>query len=148
MLSQMAVASPMAPMPELDIEGTIASLTWVPEYHEEGMWGMSGSLGGARSFKAAYDAFLVDCKVDYSDKTLTDAEKSFYPEERIGEGKQMSLTLVHPEDDGYLKVGMRIRVVKYNEFGDEGGVWTRHEKIEILDTEKLQPNKTCPLNPK
>jgi len=33
-----ASASPMAPQPELEIEGLIAAIEWVPETTEKGVW--------------------------------------------------------------------------------------------------------------
>lgn len=142
-LSSLALASPMASIPERDIEGTIASLSWNPEFTAKGMFGMSGSLGGDRTFKASYDVTLIDCVVNYSEKDLTPEELSMYQPVATGSINKMHLTLEHEKDDDFLKPGMKIKVEGYDKSGDEGGVWTRFRKIEILNQNSCNPTEGC-----
>lgn len=128
MFSMSALASPMAPQPELDIEGVIAEIEWVPEITEKGIWGMSGTLGGDRTFPAHYVIDLIDCEI-----SLAEGQEDFPPEflrpGTLGKQAKYSFTLNHPADDGYLGKGMRIKVMGYQVSGDEGGVWTRFRSV-------------------
>lgn len=130
-----ASAAPMAPQPELEIEGLIAVIEWVPETTEKGVWGMSGSLGGDRTFPAHYNVELVDCNVAVAEGELVPEEGSM-PWLKLGKQEKYSVTLNHPADDGFLKRGMRIKVLGYNQSGDEGGVWTTFRSIERQEAAK------------
>lgn len=130
-------AAPMAPRPELDIEGLIATVEWVPEVTEKGVWGMSGSLGGDRTFPAHYQVELVDCNVALAEGEI-EPDPGFMPGIKLGKQEKFSVSLNHPADDGLLKRGMRIKVLGYHESGDEGGVWTKYRKIETEEA------PTCP----
>ena len=76
------MASPMAPQPELNIEGLVAVVEWVPEVTEKGVWGMSGSLGGDRTFPAHYEVELVDCNVALAEGEID--EPGSWPGARLG----------------------------------------------------------------
>jgi len=132
-----AVAAPMLPVPEVDIEGLIAVISWNPQVTEKGVYGMSGSLGGDRTFPAHYQVELVDCNVSFSSGENDDPGS--WQHFKTGRHEKYSLTLNHPQDDGFLKPGMRIKVIGYNRSGDEGGIWTSFKKIEFLTSVK------CPL---
>ena len=134
-ISGMAV--PMAPQPELDIEGLIAVVEWVPEVTAKGVWGMSGSLGGDRTFPAHYKVELVDCHVVLAEGEIEPPPDSL-PGQKLGKQNNYSLTLNHPADDAFLKRGMRIKILGYNVSGDEGGIWTTYRKIET------EPAPVCP----
>ncbi|PKL46509.1 MAG: hypothetical protein CVV42_16205 [Candidatus Riflebacteria bacterium HGW-Riflebacteria-2] len=130
-------ASPMAPQPELDVEGLIAVIEWVPERTEKGVWGMSGSLGGDRTFPAHYFVELVDCNVAVADGEIEPADGSM-PWLKLGKQEKYSVSLNHPADDGFLKRGMRIKISGYHTSGDEGGIWTTFRAITREDA------PTCP----
>jgi hypothetical protein len=132
------VASPTMPVPEVDITGTVASLTWEPDRIEKGIPGMSGTLGGDRLFKAAYQVILKDCKVVLSDPT----EKKHFPYYETGKKEQMRLRLEHQNDDGFLKKGMKIKVENFHSAGDEGGIWTTYKEVKILEEPQKQ-KKQC-----
>lgn len=130
--------APMAPQPELDIEGLVAIIEWVPEVTEKGVWGMSGSLGGDRTFPAHYEVELVDCNVALAEGEI-EPDPDFMPGIKLGKQEKYSVTLNQPADDGFLKRGMRIKVLGYNVSGDEGGVWTKYRKIET----EVAPDCPC-----
>jgi len=130
-------ASPMPPQPELNIEGLVAVVEWVPEITEKGVEGMSGSLGGDRTFPAHYRVELVDCNIALAEGETEPAPDS-WPGQKLGKQEKYSVSLNHPADDGLIKHGMRIKVLGYNQSGDEGGVWTKYKKIET------EAAPTCP----
>jgi hypothetical protein len=43
-----------------------------------------------------------------------------------------TLFLNHPVDDQFLRKGMRILVSGYEEWGDEGGSWSKHASIKVI----------------
>ncbi|EKD83434.1 MAG: hypothetical protein ACD_39C00682G0002 [uncultured bacterium] len=131
------IASPMPPQPELDIEGLVAVVEWVPEATEKGVWGMSGSLGSDRTFPAHYKVELVDCNVALAEGEI-DPDQDALPVAKLGKQEKYSVTLNHPANDGLIKRGMRVKVLGYNVSGDEGGIWTTYKKIET------EPAPTCP----
>jgi len=136
----------MAPQPELDIEGLIDVLEWVPEVTAKGIWGMSGSLGGDRSFPAHYRVELVDCNVALAEGEIEPAP-NFWPGLKVGKQEKYSLTLNHPADDAFLKPGMRIKVLGYNVSGDEGGIWTTYRNIAtetaLIQSPEVTTDKRC-----
>lgn len=124
-----ARAAPMPPMPPMTIEGTIEEISWSPERHVKGQPGMSGSAGHDRTFPARYRVKLV--------RTTVAARGDGHIPFRSGEA--FSITLDHPKDDGYLEKGMAVRITGFLMFGDEGGIRTRFEKIEVLDKKPVKP---------
>ena len=120
-----AMASQIEPRPELDIEGLIAVVEWVPERTEKGEPGMSGSLGCDRTFPAHYAVELVDCTVTLAEGESESSAGSM-SKPKLGKTEKYSLTLNYPADDGYFKRGMRVNIKGYKVSGDEGGIWTSY----------------------
>ncbi|MEL6400721.1 MAG: hypothetical protein AAFR26_16875 [Cyanobacteria bacterium J06626_4] len=62
--------------------------------------------------------------------------RKFWPRQRPKrsrpEPRGFILKLPHAEPDGFLQAGMTIRVVGYCESGDEGGIWTEFQQIDVL----------------
>ncbi len=119
-------ASPMIPYGPMTIEGTIQEITWVPEKSEKGEPGMSGSLGIDRTFPACYIIILTNTVIDNS-KIKDDPYRLSYKS-----GEMLRVSIRHKKNDGFLKKGMRIRVVDYEVNGDEGGVWSSFDRVEIV----------------
>jgi hypothetical protein len=117
-------SAPMMPWNPLTIEGTIEEVTWVPTETVKGIPGWSGSAAHDRTFPAHYKVILANIIVPK--KT-----KAFDPPS-YKSGDTVTIKLNHDKDDGYLKSGMRIKVVDYKESGDEGGEWTYFKSVEIL----------------
>ncbi len=119
-----AGAAPLPRTGPITLEGTIEDIRWQPGESRDGVPGMSGSLSRKRTFPARYVVVLRDVRiVDARGGTGVSVDAS---------GKRATLLLVHPTDDRSLKTGMRIRVTGYEEWGDEGGTWSRHVSVEVL----------------
>jgi hypothetical protein len=88
------------------------------------MPGMSGTLAQGRTFPARYVVVLRDI-------SILDATGGFGLAVDLDKGRA-TLLLNHPADDKLLKEGMQIRVAGYEEWGDEGGSWSKHVSIEVL----------------
>ena len=116
-----AVAAPMMQEAKVTVTGTIQAVSWQPARILKGKPGMSGTLGGTRTFPAHYTVALTDTQATVEGPNL--------PLPHQGNVFELS----HPKDDGLLKASMKVRIVRYSRWGDEGGVWTSFERIEILD---------------
>lgn len=116
----------MCDFPAENIEGTISGIEWVPEVFVKGAPGASGSRGCDRTIPAHYRVILTEIGAG--------PEGSGSGKPRVAESKDAprELRLNHPMDDGSLAKGFRIRVLGYKRFGDEGGVSTRFQEIQIL----------------
>lgn len=116
-----------APIPKtgpLTLEGTIEDVQWSPVLTHKAMPGMSGTLAQERTFPARYRVILRDI-------TIVEALGGYGISVDV-DGRVATLLLNHPSDDQFLKKGLRIRVVGYEESGDEGGTWSKHVSIEVL----------------
>jgi hypothetical protein len=119
-------AVPMRPMPTVNVTGTVVEVRWFPEQTKKGLPGASGSLGHDRKFPAHFEVRLKD--VDIEVVRPTDNGGLDGPA-----GKQAEYRLrINSDDKHLLKPGMRIKVPSYQTRGDEGGIWTKHGKIEII----------------
>lgn len=123
-LTRSAGAAPLPRTGPITLEGTIEDIRWQPGESRDGMPGMSGSLSGKRTFPARYVVVLRDV-------TIVDARGGGGVSVDAA-GKRATLLLVHPRDDRSLNTGMRIRVTGYEEWGDEGGTWSRHVSVDVL----------------
>ena len=135
MIYQVSLAVPMRPTPTVTVTGTIMAAKWFPEQMKKGVPGASGSLGQNRKFPAHFEVQLKDVNVEIvrstGDKSW-DGPSGKVPEYRLR---------INSNDKDQLKTGMRIRVFNYHISGDEGGIWSRHEKVEILSTSEPAPKK-------
>lgn len=120
---QFAQAVPMPPMATMTIEGTIEKISWHAEQTVKGRPGISGSASRDRTVPAHYKVTLADTKV-------TAKGSGHVP---FSTGKPIATKLNHPQDDGFLEQGMSVRITGFKLNGDEGGVSTNFEKIEILN---------------
>jgi hypothetical protein len=119
-------AAPIIPI-TFTIEGEIKEVVWRPQrLMHKGMPGMSGSLGYDSYSPAQYQTVIINFIIEAEDK-ISRSEV-----ENLKKTKELTLFLPHEKDDGFLKKGMNIKVIKYCIKGDEGGNWYRHEKIIIL----------------
>lgn len=130
-------AAPLPPMNPVDIRGRIVRLQWVPERHVKGVPGMSGSAGRNRVMPAHFRVVLEH--VEGTDAETLDRISAWVrpPDEQVPECKDppcATLKIEHP-DPHFLSVGMRIAVWGYCVRGDEGGTWTRFDRLEIFDGE-------------
>jgi hypothetical protein len=116
-------AAPMKPIAVPAIEGTVKSVTWSAEKSVKGIPGMSGSAGVDRTFPARYTVTLTKTTVTANPANDSCPYKS---------GEDIAVTLNHEEDDGFLKVGMSVKVLDYTMQGDGGGFRTTFSKIVIL----------------
>ncbi|MEM8604105.1 MAG: hypothetical protein AAGF24_09765 [Cyanobacteria bacterium P01_H01_bin.121] len=110
----MAQARPIGP---INLEGIIRQVTWHPARFIPAVPLMSGSLGRDRTIQAHYKLRLD--VIEVSD-----------PEEyaRLMGGVMVN----HPQDDGFLAVGKRIRILGLRQAGDEGGMQTFLDRLEVL----------------
>lgn len=124
-------AAPLPPEKPATISGTIVSADWTPATPRKARPGFSGSLGVDVVVPAHFRVVLKD----YDGVSSTTAKRiSFYVTEHAAEDSAQSrvaLQLNH-KDREFLQPGMRIRVRNYHIAGDEGGTWTKYDKIEIL----------------
>jgi hypothetical protein len=129
-------AAPIIPI-TFTIEGEIKEVVWRPQrLMHKGMPGMSGSLGHDSYSPAQYQTVIINFIIEADDK-ISRSEV-----EKLKKTNELTLFLPHEKDDGFLKKGMNIKVIKYCIRGDEGGNWYRHEKIIILS-----PNTDLQLPP-
>lgn len=117
-------AAPMPPFSPVTVEGEVLEVVWTPQTLLKGEPGMSGTLGGDLIQPARYTVVLRPKRV------VIDGEGDWSPFRKDQE--RVTLYLEHAEDDGTLSVGQTIRVSRYVLRGDEGGVWTRYEALEVL----------------
>ena len=132
---QVARAVPMRPTPTVTVTGTVVEAKWFPEQTKKGMPGASGSLGIDRKFPAHFEVRLKDAVVEVTRSTGNkhlDGPTGKRPEYRLR---------VNTDDKNLLKPGMRIKVPNYHIRGDEGGIWSRHDKVEILSRPTPAPKK-------
>ena len=98
----------------------------------KGMPGMTGSLDENRIFPAHYKIILSDFKLS------NDFKKNFFryqwdfPKEAT-EKNELLIKLNHEKDDGFLKEKLKIQIINYLEYGDEGGIWTKFDDIQIIN---------------
>lgn len=78
---------------------------------------MSGSLGRDRTIPAHYQLQLDEVEV---------SDWAEYEQLRY------HVRVNHPQDDGFLAVGMRIRIHGLTMLGDEGGMQAFLERVEVL----------------
>jgi hypothetical protein len=95
------------------VEGTVKSVSGAPSQAVKGIPGMSGSAGVDRTFPARYTVTMTRTTVTVGPGSDRCPCKS---------GDDITLTLDHANDDGYLKAGMTIKVLDYTMQGDEGGL--------------------------
>jgi hypothetical protein len=128
-------AAPLPRLASLTIEGTIVQALWSPVETKPGQPGFSGSLGTDRVFPAHFDLELFDYQgVD----AVTAARMSDWinhptPSPENEKPPKTVWVRVNEENARALRQGMRIRVAAYQVTGDEGGTWTHHEKVVVLD---------------
>jgi hypothetical protein len=129
-------AAPMPPIGPADITGTIAALCWVDRHEEKArIPGASGTLGVDRVIGAHYLVILHDV-AGPDGKTLEALAAALcvtVPGYLAPPGQRGLSLQLNSDDPGLLRAGMRIRVIGYELGGDEGAVWTRYDKLEILD---------------
>ena len=111
----MSQAQPIGP---IDLEGVIHQATWYPAQFIPAIPMMSGSLGQDRTipahYKLQFEAVEVSDRAEYS--------------RLLGYGVMVS----HAQDDGFLAAGMRIRIHGLQMLGDEGGMQTFLDRVEVL----------------
>lgn len=131
-------AAPMRPMPTVTVVGTVVEAKWTPEKKEKAWPGASGSLGLDRTTPARFSVWLKDVDVEIirsSGNPKWDGPSGKHKDYRL---------LVNSNDPDLLKPDMKIRVANYQIHGDEGGVRSTHDKVEILSagTEAPTPKPT------
>ena len=124
-------AAPMPPFSPVTVEGEVLEVVWTPQTLLKGEPGMSGTLGGDRIQPSRYTVVLRPTRV------MVHGEGDWLP---FREGQdRVTLYLEHGKDDGKLAVGQSIRVIRYVLRGDEGGVWTRYEGLDVLSQSDDEP---------
>lgn len=117
--------SQMAPIGPINLEGIIRQSTWHPPQNISSIPGIPNrSILGYRSravtmpahYKLQLDEVEVNDKEEYS--------------KLMGYGVMVS----HGQDDGFLAVGMHIRIHGLRMLGDETGVVAFFDRIEILNS--------------
>ena len=101
----------------VNLEGVIQKVTWHSPQFIRGIPMMSGTLGRDRTIPARY-------KLEFQEIEVSDLEKF----RRLG-----CVVVYHPQDDGFLIAGMRIRIDGLTMSGDEGGDYIFYDRVEILD---------------
>jgi hypothetical protein len=119
----LTLAAPLKPIAVPGIEGSIKSVSWSAEKTVKAIPGMSGSAGVDRTFPARYTVTLTKTTITANPATDSCPYKS---------GEEITVTLNHDKDDGYLKLGMTVKISDYTMQGDEGGFRTTFSKIQIL----------------
>jgi len=123
LFTTLAFSAPMPSWNPITIEGTVGEISWCPMETAKSNPGSWGSARHDRTFPAHYNVKLSDIVVPKKSHPLDPHYKN---------GDTIDIELNHEEDDGYLKRGMRIKVVDYRIGGDEGGTWTFFKSLEIL----------------
>ncbi|RZM79285.1 hypothetical protein [Leptolyngbya iicbica] len=151
----MAASAPVGPW---DIEGEIQRLQWFGATRSPAQPMMSGTLGGDRECPAYYlldlrvthmtpspsgdpggDVELAGCYPTMTSYVPPPPRSTWrsrlmhfiqrQPARSATPMRVATLQLPHPQNDGFLKIGMRIRITEYCEFGDEGGIETTFRTI-------------------
>lgn len=130
--SRYAAAAPRPRIGPMTIQGNIETITWNPEKFRKGLYTIrngkrhnaSGSLGHDRTVPAHYSIFLSG--------TTVHNEAGADPEYSFKSGAKIRIVINHPENNGFLRKGMRITIYGYTVNGDEGGDWYRYRKLSIL----------------
>lgn len=120
----LAAAAPIPKTGPLTIEGLVEDVRWSPGTVHKGMHGMSGTLAQGRTFPARYQVVLKNI-------SILEAGGGYGLSVDRESGKAM-LLLNHPSDDQFIRTGMRILVSGYEEWGDEGGSWSKHISIKVI----------------
>ena len=116
-------AGPMKPVGPLTIKGTIQKISWYPEEFRKGIPGLSGSAGQDRTIPAHYRLGIEGTWKNSGEGAPLTVHKG-----------SIDLRIDHPENDSFLIGNMNVRIIGYRETGDEGGIRSSLEKIEILET--------------
>ncbi len=137
-----AYCAPTEPVEQSKITGEIESLNWVQERSEPGQWGMSGSLGGDRTFPAGYWVVLKNVTQEFS-KEFNDLNslKKEKPASNVDEMvslNHLKIFINHKKNDGFLKIGMKIQVLEYTYSGDEGGIWYSNSGVKVIESTSSQ----------
>lgn len=124
--TQIARGMPMRPMPVVTVTGTVVEAKWVPEETSKGQPGAPGSLGRDRKIPAHFEVQLKDVDVQIVHST---GNKDFDGPS----GRQPKYDLrINSDKKDLLKPGMKIKVPNYRIGGDEGGVWSQHDEVQVL----------------
>ena len=123
---EVAQASPMPPSPIVTVTGTITEANWTPEETKQAIPGMSGSAGRDRKIPARFQVRLRDADVQITRST---GDKHF--DGQSGKVAEYRL-IINSDNKDLLKPGMKVKVVNYHVSGDEGGMWSNHDRVEIL----------------
>lgn len=130
------LAAPLPPMKPVTVEGTVEIVQWSPDTKIPGRPGFSGSLGKDRVDPAHFRIKLCDYRG--VDPTIARRLNALLGEvdtvrEPDDDRPPPRLWLKLNNDDPHALVpGMRIRVRNYVVSGDEGGTWTRFDKLDLL----------------
>ncbi len=122
LLIQLSFASPMAPMATMNIEGRIQKISWHADKFMKSLPGMSGNAGEDRTISAHYKVTLIETKV-------TSTKNGYVP---FTSEETIDIEINHEKDDKFLKLNMNVRIIGFRLRGDEGGVNTSFERIEVL----------------
>ena len=120
-------AGPIKPLGPLNIEGTIIKISWHHGEFRKGIPGLSGSAGQDRTIPAHYRLGI--------EGTWKNSGEGAPPTVHKG---SIDVRIDHPENDSFLIENMSVRIIGYRETGDEGGIRSSFEKIEILEN-KAKP---------
>lgn len=129
-----AVAAPLPPVPPVDVCGKVRSAKWLPPETRPAVPGMSGSAGRQRSWPGRFVVVLgatrgiVRSRKEQINRLLLTSRDGGGVALRPGQ-----LLLVLPDEDpALLKRSDRICVTGFTVSGDEGGTWTRYEKLRFV----------------
>ncbi|MEO1522932.1 MAG: hypothetical protein AAFU78_19450 [Cyanobacteria bacterium J06633_2] len=124
--------APLAPIGPIDLEGIIRQATWHPRQNISSAPGKPGINIFKRTFRSIFfGGSTVMMPAHYKlqlDETEVSDQEAY--SSLMGYGVMVS----HAQDDGFLTVGMHIRIHGLTILGDETGVVSFFDKIEILDS--------------
>lgn len=148
LLGSRAGAAPLPDLGAANVSGTVIEAKWSPQELVKAKPGMSGSLGRDRVFPAHFLVRLKDyegvdaVKARAMNAFLGQAEEQ--PKQQPPRKPAVLLLQLDSENQKLLRPGMKIKVRAYAIRGDEGGTWTKYEKLEVRSVPKKDEKQPAP----
>lgn len=131
-LQGLCMAAPLPPMGPFDLSGQIEAVRWFPEEFVPGIPGMSGSAGVDRIRPAHFRVKMNN--FNGVDATVAQRLSCYihWPDSQREDSASPLLLKLNHKDPEALQEGMKIKIQAYTLAGDEGGIWTGYQALEIL----------------